>query len=83
MCLFMHQHPKIKIVFQLRLAENIADIDVEKTLVLAFFFFFLTLYNSSFGKSDIVLKQSFDHLSPFFSFVSLSRVLPEKNSRQI
>lgn len=79
MCLFMRQHPKIKIVFQLCLAENIADIDVEKTLVLAFFF--LTLYNSSFGKSDVVLKQSFDHLSPFFSFVSLSRVLPEKNSR--
>lgn len=37
MCLIMHHHTKIKIVFQLCSAKNIANLDVDKRLVLAYF----------------------------------------------
>lgn len=37
MCLIMHHHTEIKIVFQLCSVKNIADLDVEKALVLAYF----------------------------------------------
>lgn len=40
MCLIMHHHPKINIVFQLCSAKNIADLDGEKKIC---FSLFLTL----------------------------------------